>query len=104
MRAQFSGETDGERRCTAEQATVHRRDSHSLLHLEARFDVLPVDHFEEAVEVGRALALVLQVVGVLPHVDYEQRFGHPLREILVPLSGQDLELSRRPVLHEQAPA
>src|SRR5581483_2323423 len=41
--------------------------------LEALRHLVPVDHVPPGLEVVRALVLVLQVVGVLPDVDADQR-------------------------------
>ena len=41
--------------------------------VEARRDVLPIDDVPQLRDVVRANVLVLQVVGVLPGIEYEQR-------------------------------
>ena len=36
-------------------------------------DLLPVDHFEEGLDVFRPAVLVFQVVGMLPHIQTQNR-------------------------------
>ena len=50
-----------------------RRKLRRLRLRESTFDLGPVDDVPPCLEVGRALVLVLEVVGVLPDVDAEQR-------------------------------
>src|SRR5205809_7740769 len=71
--------------------------------LVALGDSLPVDRVEPGRDVVRALVLVLEVVGVLPHVHAEDR-GHALhvRAVLVGVA-LDRELAAR-VGDEPSPA
>src|SRR5579859_4733195 len=71
------------------------RPSDSRRLLVALGDRLPVDGVEPGRDVVRALVLVLEVVGVLPHVDAEDR-GHALhvRAVLVGVA-LDRELAAR---------
>src|SRR6266487_4776111 len=80
-----------------------KRPGSSMRLLVALGDGLPVDCVEPGRDIVRALVLVLEVVGVLPHVHAEDR-GHSLhvRAVLVGVA-LDRELAAR-VGDEPSPA
>src|SRR3954447_19044860 len=70
--------------------------------LEPLRHLVPVDHVPPRLEVVRALVLVLEVVGVLPDVDSDQRrLPRGDRRVLV---GSARDRKPRAVVHEPGPA
>src|SRR5436853_388675 len=70
--------------------------------VEAPRHLVPVDHVPPRLEVVRTLVLVLEVVGVLPDVDADQRrLARRDRRVLVGRAGDH---EPRPVVHEPRPA
>src|SRR5436853_1926023 len=70
--------------------------------VEALRHLVPVDDVPPRLEVVRALVLVLEVVGVLPDVDADQRrLARRDRRVLVGRAGDH---EPRPVVHEPRPA
>lgn len=59
---------------------------------EAPSDVVPVDDLPEAVDVFGAVVFVVQVVGVLPDVEDEERFDFDCPEEVVVLDLEDVEV------------
>src|SRR5262245_3631258 len=57
-------------------------------------DVIPVDHLEERIDVVGPFVLILQVIGVLPDVDSEDRGTAPVHErVVLVRRADDLELA-----------
>src|SRR6478672_3357781 len=70
--------------------------------VETLRDLVPVDHVPPRLEVVRALVLVLEVVGVLPHVDPDQRrLSRGDRRVLV---GRARHGELGAVVHQPGPA
>src|SRR4029079_9990914 len=67
-------------------------------------DLVPVDHVPPRLQVVRALVLVLEVVGVLPDVDAEQRGLARADRRVLGGSARDLEPAPRAVVDEPGPA
>src|SRR5580704_14551950 len=69
---------------------------------EALGDRAPIDRVPPGVEVVGPLVLVLEVVGVLPHIHSEQRRGAEGDRVVLVGRADDREL--RSVVHEPRPA
>src|SRR5574341_1423315 len=63
----------GTRRSAARRGDRRVRVSVAAAKLDSLVHLVPVDRVPPGVQVVRALVLVLEVVGVLPHVDPEDR-------------------------------